>query len=160
MGRLKRIIESGLCYYVTSVTHERRPRLKDTKAAWFLIHTLGYHKFIYDYRLYAFMIMPDHFHAIIQPEGKYTISSIMHHVKGTFARKYNEFTGHKGHVWQKRFHDRIIRGTRHIRQAIIYTHNNPVRAGLAVDPGNYLFSSYWPLHGARQSDRFLVDHYE
>ena len=38
---------------------------------------------------------------------------------GTYARKYNEFTGHKGHVWQKSFHDRIIRGPRHIRKTIV-----------------------------------------
>ena len=128
MAKLTRIIEPGLCYYVTSVTFKRRPIFKNHKASWFLIHTLGYHKFIYDYFLYAFVVMPDHFHAIIQPNGKYNISNIMHHVKGTFARKYNEFTGHKGHVWQKRFYDRIIRGPKHIRQTIAYTHNNPARA--------------------------------
>lgn len=156
----KRIIEPGLCYYVTSVTYKRQPVLSNPKAAWFLIYTLAYHKFIYDYSLYAYVVMPDHFHAIIHPQGKYNISTIMLHVKGTFSRKYNEFTRHKGHVWQKRFYDRIIRGPRHIRQTIIYTHDNPVRAHLVDSPDAYPFSSYWPLQGARKADQLIVDHFE
>ncbi len=156
----KRIIEAGLCYYVTSVTYKRAQLLKSDKAAWFLIHTIGYHKFIYDYRVYAYVVMPDHFHAIIQPEGKYSISSIMHHIKGTFSRKYNEFTGHKGHVWQKGFYDRIIRGRRDILKKINYTHNNPVRANLTGTPDEYHYSSYWPLQGRRASDRTIVDWFE
>lgn len=156
----KRIIDAGLCYYVTSVTRNREPLLKDEKAALFLIHTLAYHKFIYDYMLYGFVVMPDHFHAVIQPQGSYTISQIMHHIKGTFARKYNAFSGHKGHVWQKGYYDRIIRGPQHLRKTIDYTHANPVRAGLAKSVEDYPYSSYWLLQGHRKLDRFLVDHFE
>lgn len=156
----KRIIDSGLCYFVTTVTFQRQLFFKDPKAAWFFIHTLGYHKFIYEYLLYAYVVMPDHIHAIVQPDGKYTISNIMHHVKGTFSRKYNEFTGHKGHVWQEGFYDQIIRGPGHIRKTINYTHQNPVRANIVSSVDEYPFSSYWPLQGRRTDDRHIVDHFE
>jgi len=148
----RRYYEKGAVYYVTSVTKDRKTLLNKGSASLFLICSLAYHKFIFSYRIYAFVIMPDHFHALIQPEGNYDISKIMNYIKGTFARKYNKMFKHKGIVWQKSFHDKVCRTEKEVLRKIEYTHNNPVKIGMVKKPGDYMYSSYQQCLGQRTSD--------
>jgi len=55
-------------------------------------------------RLYTTLpVMPDHIYLIIQPNLKrYNISQIMKHIKGSFARRYNNLTYKNGPIWQNR----------------------------------------------------------
>jgi len=89
MGRIRRYHEPGAAYYITSVTKGREEIFHNALACRFLITCLEYHKYIYSFRLYGFVIMPDHFHCVFQPGPDAAISKIIQHVKGNFARKYN-----------------------------------------------------------------------
>lgn len=114
-----------------------------------------YHKLILQFKLYGFVIMPDHVHLVIQPPAEITISKIMNYIKGNFSRKYNWVNGAAGHVWQKRFYGKGIRGVMQLTNLLDYIHYNPVRAGLVVSPGDYEFSSYRHYYGASYHD--LID---
>ena len=85
--------------------------------------------------------MPDHFHAILVPEPRDTISAVMRYIKGTFARRYNAANDSGGAVWQPRFYDSAIRSERELMVRIRYVEENPVRAGLVKRPEQYPFSS-------------------
>jgi REP element-mobilizing transposase RayT len=50
--------------------------------------------------LLAFVIMPEHFHGLIIPSKRDTISDVVRHIKGKFARRYNQ-------MWQKESGDLI-----------------------------------------------------
>lgn len=43
--------------------------------------TMQFYKYYLDYKIYAFIIMPDHFHMIIEPGSKFNISVIMNKIK-------------------------------------------------------------------------------
>ena len=142
-------------YYITSVTRKREKIFLNDYAARFMVITLMYHKFIFDYKIYAYVVMPDHFHAIIQPTGKWNISKIMNYLKGTFSRKYNKIHKKKGHVWQKGFYDRVCRTRSSIISAISYIHQNPVRLGLVEKMEDYPYSSFWQVMSHRRSTDFI-----
>jgi len=44
-------------------------------------------------------------------------------------------------VWHREYWDQYIRNERHFLQVIEYIHMNPVKAGLVLRPGDWLWSS-------------------
>jgi REP element-mobilizing transposase RayT len=101
----------------------------------------------YEFLLLSFVVMPDHLHCIVVPRSGDTISRVVRFIKGTSARMLNASRGVKGPVWQPRFYDRAIRDEDALRNAIEYIESNPVKAGLAEAPTDYLYSSAnqrWP----------------
>lgn len=67
MSKLRRYLEPGASYYVTSVTNRREKIFLSPKVCKLFIVTMEFYKYYLDYKLYAFVVMPDHFHAIIEP---------------------------------------------------------------------------------------------
>ena len=142
MANIRRHFETGFAYFVTTVVHEKRSIFADDKMCKILLVTLEYFKLILDYKIYAYCIMPDHLHLILQPVGKYDLSYIMQMVKGSFSRKFNKMNDLTGQIWQKRFYDEGIRNAGMLMQKMEYIHNNPVRKNLVAAPDEYLYSSY------------------
>ena len=142
MRYLKHVESEGHPYLVTTVTNKREKLFENADAARFLVTVLEYFKFVFDYKIYAYVIMPDHFHMIIIAKSKEELAKIMNEIKGNFSRRFNKKMGRKGAIWQRRYFESVIRSKRKLLMKIDYLHNNPVRAGLVKTPGEYEFSSY------------------
>ena len=142
MSSMRRHYESGLAYFATTVTCERREVFKDPKMCRILLVTLEYYKTIFDYQVYGYCVMPDHLHIIIRPTERYDLSFIMKMVKGSFTRKINKLQGLKGSIWQSRFYEEAIRSNAQLMNQLGYIHENPVTSNLAPSAGEYEFSSY------------------
>lgn len=85
----------------------------------------------FDWELYAFAIMPNHYHLCVRtPRGN--LSAGMHHLLTTFCTRFNRFRGENGHVFQGRFHAKPAPKGMSVRRIIDYIHLNPRRAGLAT----------------------------
>ena len=88
---------------------------------------------------YAICIMPNHvhwvFHLFEKDENGNTIwlENILKSVKQFSSTQINTIENHKGSVWHKESWDTTIRDDRHLYEAIEYTKNNPVVAGLVKD---------------------------
>lgn len=86
-------------YFVTSVTAQRRRLFQVTAYAVLLQRTL------FDYRgqsrllLHAFVVMPDHFHAIITPAPEVSLEKAMQYIKGGFSFRLKS----KLDVWMRSF---------------------------------------------------------
>ena len=139
---VKHVLEPGIAWHVTSVTHNRQPFFLDDKACRLLLITMQYYKYYLDYRLFAFVIMPDHFHLLLQPSDECPLSIVMNKIKGNFSNKYNRLKGRQGSVWQAGYYDKGIRDYQGLMDRIEYIHNNPVRQGLVSSAQNYEFSSF------------------
>lgn len=86
--------------------------------------------------------MPDHFHWIIHPPEKAEIALIMNKIKGHSSFVINKQLGRNGKLWQKGYHDHVIRNGKNFEEKVNYIHGNPIRAGLADKMEGYKFSSY------------------
>lgn len=85
---------------------------------------------------YAFCIMPNHIHWVFRTfetdaEGNPVyLQDILQSVKRFSANRINEALKRKGSLWQKESFDTTIRDREHQHNAIEYTLNNPIKAGL------------------------------
>jgi putative transposase len=94
--------------------------------------------------LFAWVILPDHFHCIVDCGDK-NISNIMHNFKITYSRNYRDsYT--PGKVWQDRFWDHIIRDQEDMNRHLDYIHYNPVKHGFVNDPFLYGHSTLIKFH--------------
>ena len=92
------------------------------------------------YELVAFVVTPNHVHMLIEPGAP--MPKITQYVKGLSARQINRMLGRTGQaLWQDESFDRWVRSREERRNIIRYIEFNPVRAGLAVEPGAFRYSS-------------------
>lgn len=139
MAKLQRFGEENTCYHVVTTTRDRDPLFRDPANADLVVAALQHlRRRCY---LLAFVVMPDHVHALIVPRDDHTISQIMKSLKGYTSRALNARNGRRGALWQQSFYDRIIRSDKQLWDTIEYIHNNPVAGGLVETPEAYDFSS-------------------
>ncbi len=100
------------------------------------------------YKLYAFVIMPDHVHLLLQPLEKtknsfYSLSEILHSIKSYSANQINKMLKNTGkmpvppRVWLDENYDRIIRDHNEFQEKMNYIINNPVKTSLVETANDY-----------------------
>lgn len=85
------------------------------------------------YHLGAYVIMPNHVHALIRPFRGHPLEQVLRRRKQWSARMINQVSRRKGPLWQEESFDRIIRDSEHLWKALQYIGRNPARAGLGDD---------------------------
>jgi putative transposase len=124
-------------YFVTSITSGRRRLFQvAANAELLLLETLQAYRRQGHYKLHAFVVMPDHIHLLLTPQGE-TIERVMGFIKGGSSHRLAS----KRPVWQRGFSDHRIRDAEDFRTRRAYIHQNPVRAGMVDLPESYPFSS-------------------
>ena len=135
--RKGRVSLRGQSYILTTVTAERRPFFADLYVARDVVSSLRAHDARGDTRTFAFVIMPDHVHWLVQLAGNTSLTAIMKRFKGATAHHVNSLLGRSGAVWQPSFHDHAVRDDECLASAARYVIMNPVRAGLVEHIGDY-----------------------
>jgi putative transposase len=104
-------------------------------------------------RIYAYVLMPEHVHLLINEPPSILLSQFLKAVKQITSRKLR---GQREKFWQERYFDRNVRGEEARSEVIRYIHRNPgspmhelcalgwkpVKRGLVASPGAYLWSSF------------------
>ena len=140
MSRITRYDLENHCYHLTSATEDRRPIFQNPRWAGILVAAIHFLRSDRAFVL-AYVVMPDHFHLLVVPRNNYKVSQLMQTVKGYTSRAINEARDTRGRLWQPSFHDRVIRGQRHLLDTVEYIHANLVKAGMVGRPSEYPFSS-------------------
>ncbi len=92
------------------------------------------------YELFAWVIMPNHVHAVIKPVRQLPV--VMRWLKGSTARSANMLLGRTGKpFWQYETYDHRIRDTDELNRTVRYVERNPVRTGLALTIADWPWSS-------------------
>src|SRR5208282_3914740 len=124
-------------FFVTAVTAQRRSLFQITATAELLERTiLDYHsqgRFL----LHAFVIMPDHFHALITPAPDVSLEKAMQFIKGGFSFRLKS----KVEVWMRSFNESQILTADKFVNCVRYIEENPVRRGFVATPEAFSFSS-------------------
>ena len=122
MPNYRRAVRPGGTFFLTLVTHERRPMLADDFARQALRRAIGMTRRERAFDLVAAVLLPDHVHLVIElPAGDADFSTRMAAIKGRFSRMWikagravgrqsasrdrQQYAG----VWQKRFWEHLIR---------------------------------------------------
>lgn len=94
--------------------------------------------------LHEFVIMPDHFHAILTPAQDVSLEKAFQYIKGGFTYRAKRELNYPFLVWQEGPTNHRIRDEEDYDQHREYIHNNPVKAGLCRVASDYPYSSAYP----------------
>ena len=118
--RKGRVSIANQIYHITSATRDRVRYFEDFQLARSLIKE--FHR--QDIETLAFVVMPDHFHWLVQLNDKpKELASYVRSIKCAVAKRYSV-------EWQKGFYDRAIRKEDDLAGIARYIILNPVRANL------------------------------
>jgi len=143
MPNFRRIYIPNSMVFITSTTYRRNPYLEKTGAE-ILMEVVNHAKTLYTFSIIAHVILPDHFHWIIETQDEAgDFSAIMKSVKWNFAREYKKAYGISSpmKIWQDRFWDHVIRDENDLSNHIEYIHWNPVKHGYIRECMGWKFSS-------------------
>jgi len=96
--------------------------------------------------LFAFVVMPDHYHLVLILGHELSLSDVIGKINENSARLIKGTAKKKDDFWQDGFHDHLIRETEDVRKYIDYVHMNPVEAGYVEKPEDWAFSSAHPKY--------------
>ena len=118
--------------------------------------------------LIAYVIMPNHSHAVLQPLPQsneisawcdygyfYKLESILGSIKKYSSRRINKIHDRIGKpVWKSENFDRIARSEKDLDDLVDYIHGNPVRWKLVKRAEDYLWSSASTIYSGRSEYRY------
>lgn len=151
-------------FFITKVIHHRVPIFAmDERFAMIVIENLKFYRKKYGFALYGYVIMPDHYHILINTWGKYGIEKVKEDMnkfiarqiildlKTRHAKELEKFRvesaprkGHRAHeyrIFQKGGVDVELLSLKKVMEKIEYMHKNPIRADLVQSIEEYKFSS-------------------
>jgi len=97
------------------------------------------------YRLSAWVVMPNHVHAVLWPMPNHLLGDILKSWKGYTAHEFNQRLQQTGQTfWQPESFDHWIRNDDEKARICRYVVHNPVPARLCATPEEWRWSSAWP----------------
>ena len=129
MPRQSRIDYPGALNHIMVRGIERRNIFSDTKDKKFFIRRLGTVLTDTGTNCFAFAVMDNHFHLLLQT-GVNSISSVMQSLLTGYAVNYNNRKNRTGKLYQNRFKSILCDKEEYLLQLIRYIHLNPIRVGL------------------------------
>jgi len=102
-------------------------------------------------KLFAFCIMPDHYHMTLCLMPSEDLAQLMQDSNKFTARGLNKLFQREGTFWQEGFRDRRCRNEDELHDLSLYIEHNPVRAGLVQT------AEEWPCSSANPHRRHLLD---
>ena len=131
-------------YLITFTTKNRAELFNDFRLACAASRALSEPGLWRDARLMTWVLMPDHWHGLLQLGDVESLSTVVGRAKAISARVVNTLRGTSSTVWQPGFHDRALRTDEAVLDVARYVIANPVRAGLSGRIDDYSFwDSEW-----------------
>ena len=124
-GALPHYRIDGTVYFVTWRLEKSQPDLAPAERST-VVDVLSFFDAI-RYQLYAYVVMNDHVHVVVQPEHGMSLERIIHSWKSYSATKLQKEFGRKNKIWQKEYFDRILRNDRELEEKMQYIRNNPIK---------------------------------
>ena len=134
--RLDLIYINQPLYFVTFATRDRK-RIPSLDVAQAALEKYA-HRAIENFNvaLGRYVIMPDHVHLFVRGDRSFTLSSWIGGLKRAMCAALK-----LPHLWQPGFFDHILRSNESYAEKWSYVRDNPVRAGLVRNAGD------WPYQG-------------
>ena len=139
MGRRRRSYQPGAAFHITARTNGNEYWL-DESVRDALIDIIATAIGRCDARLIAFAMMSNHFHLVLW-QGAMALGQVMQPITRRLALLLGRKLDRAGRLLERRYYDVQCVDADHLREAIVYTHLNPVAAGLCEHSKDYKWSS-------------------
>jgi len=141
MARKPRIEYEGALYHVITRGNQRQRVFKDVEDHQRYLKILADYKVRYEYVLYAYVLMSNHVHLLIETRET-PLSKILQGINQSYTMYFNRKYGTVGHLLQGRYKAILCDKDAYLLSLIKYIHLNPVRVGIVKEVGKYPWSSH------------------
>lgn len=141
MARRPRLFAPGLLYHVIVRGNQKRKTFLDHQDYQVYLQRLAKYRKKYDYALYAYCLMPNHVHLLVESSNR-PLAKFMQGLQQSYSQYFNLRHRKAGHVFQGRYKAIICEKDEYLLQLVRYIHLNPVRAKLAARPERYRYSGH------------------
>jgi putative transposase len=139
---------SGI-YHIILRGINRQSIFEDDEDRQKLIEILSKSKKISQCRIFAYCLMDNHVHILLQ-EIEESISMMIQRFSSSFVIWYNNKHGRCGHLFQERFKSEAVETDSYFLTVLRYIHQNPIKVEIVKDVTDYKWSSYSEYIGSRQ----------
>ena len=153
MARRPRIHFPGALYHVITRGNRRQGIFLDEKDVKKFLAYLGDYKRRHPFRLYAYALMKNHLHLLVEVE-EMPLSRLMQSLLFRYTRYFNRRYGEVGHLFQGRYKAIVCDKDAYLLELVRYIHLNPVRAKIVKKPEDYVWSGHLSYLG-RGGDDFI-----
>lgn len=141
MARQLRIEFEGALYHITSRGNDQGKIFFGEKDNKKFLEILRRNKEKYGFYLHTYALLSNHYHLLLEtPLGN--LSQLMQNINTSYAVYINTKYKRCGHLLQGRYKSILVDKDSYLIELSRYIHLNPVRAGMAILPEGYRWSSY------------------
>ncbi len=141
MPRLPRLHAPGGTVHVVGRCNNREFCFTTPADCHMLIAQLGEMARTYEVTLYAYTLMANHVHLLLQAPHTDPLARPLRWFFRETTRAWQRTHGRQGHFWERRYWACLVDDDQYALAALRYLDRNPVRAGLVDDPAVYPWSS-------------------
>ena len=153
MPRRARVVLANYPHHVVHRGHDKKPVFRGIGDRTRYVKDLRAGKKRFGCRLFAFCLMSNHVHLVVDPGTEAeNLSELMKWVSGNHAMRVNRTSGRRGSLWEGRYYSSIVVEDSYLLACCRYVELNPVRAGLVENPGEFYWSSYRMRAGLDRND--------
>lgn len=156
MARKPRIEYPGAFYHVLVRGNHRQVIFREEEDYRRYLKLLRSYKARYGFHLYAFVLMPNHVHLLVETV-EIPLSKILQGVQQSHTQYANRKYRLVGHLFQGRYKAILCDKDRYLLALVRYLHLNPVRARLVRDPAEYRWSSHLVYAGKERDEVVRCD---
>jgi len=143
MPRTARLVIPNYPHHIIHRGHNRQPVFMSDDDYLYYLDNLYEWKTNLKCRLYAYCLMTNHVHLILDPgENEENLAKLMKRVAGRQTRYVNKMEKRTGTLWEGRYKSSPICVDSYLMACSRYIELNPVRACLVDHPEGYQWSSY------------------
>ena len=140
MARMARAVFPGYPHHITQRGNRRQQTFFCEKDYQTYIELMSEWTQCNGVEIWGYCLMPNHVHLIAVPSAKDCLRKAIGEVHRRYTRYINFRKDWRGYLWQGRFASHVMDES-YLIAAARYIELNPVRAGLAVKPIGYQWSS-------------------
>ena len=155
MPRAPRLQLAGGIFHITSRGNRKHEIYVNESDRHIFLYALENAVAHYHWRCHAYCLMTNHFHLVIEtPQPKLSVG--MQRLNGAYGQWFNHRHRLSGHLFQGRFHSRLVENDSQLLELSRYVVLNPVRAGVCADPRTWEWSSLPATLGSAPLPHFLT----
>lgn len=158
MPRVSRVVLSNLPHHIIQRGHNRQTVFASYDDYQYYLNNLKYWKERLVCKVYAYCLMTNHVHMIIDPcQEVDNLALLMKRISGRQTRYANKKEKRTGTLWEGRYKSSPIKTEEYLLACCRYVELNPLRAGMVVNPEDYQWSSYKHKAGIKHIDWMDLD---
>ena len=141
MPRMGRIVLPNYPHHVYQRGHDRNIVFVCDADYRYYLSNLSRFKAEFDVKVYAYCLMTNHVHLLLEPSDKHGLSFLMKRLAGRQTRYRNKKEERRGTLWEGRYKSSPVDSNQYLKTCIRYIELNPVRARMVATADEFAWSS-------------------